>query len=148
MNWLAVIAVHLLLYPIYQVMSTLRHELCHVIAGVMNGLHILDVHILPCKRDNRWYFGYTLFDTWPESIHVYLAPYYLDLVCLAAGFAIWNFCRDWLATLSVHAYIVVLVMLVLSPGIDILYNIANWLLHDRGDFALAFREEQEHEEEG
>ena len=127
------VLVHLALYPAYQILSTARHELAHAIAGRLAGLRILEVHILPTRRDGRWYWGFVRWEGMP-NVHCFLAPYYVDLACLPAG--IWLTVRPpaW----PFHAWAAAVVMLLVSPAIDTLYNLLKWRLRGTGDFAAAF----------
>jgi hypothetical protein len=130
-SWWALL-VHLALYPVYQVLSTARHELAHAAAGWLSGLRILEVRVIPCRRDGRSYWGYVRWEGTP-NVHCHLAPYYVDLACLPAGI--------WLAVdppaWPFHAWAAAVVMLLVSPVVDTLYNLLKWRLYGTGDFAAA-----------
>jgi hypothetical protein len=125
--------VHLALYPVYQVISTARHELAHAAAGWLSGMCILELHVLPGRRDGRWYWGYVRWEGTP-NVHCHLAPYYVDVACLPFGV--------WLALdpprWSFHAWAAAVVMLAVSPAIDTVYNLLKWRISGTGDFAAAF----------
>ena len=84
-------------------------------------------------RDGRWYWGFVRWEGTP-NVHCHLAPYYVDLACLPFGV--------WLAAdppaWPFHAWAAAVVMLLVSPAVDTLYNVLKWRLAGRGDFASAF----------
>jgi len=125
--------VHLALYPVYQVLSTARHEFAHAAAGWLSGMRILELHVLPGRRDGRWYWGYVRWVGTP-NVHCHLAPYYVDVACLPFGV--------WLAFKTppwpFHAWAAAVVMLAVSPAIDTVYNLLKWRISGTGDFTAAF----------
>jgi hypothetical protein len=127
------VLVHVLLYPVYQVLSTARHELAHAVAARLSGLRVLEIRVLPCRRDGRWFWGYVRWEGTP-NVHCHLAPYYVDVASLPFGI--------WLAvdppSWPFHAWAAAVVMLLVSPVVDTLYNVLKWKLAGRGDFAQAF----------
>ena len=131
-SWQGVL-VHVLLYPVYQVLSTARHELAHALAARLSGLRVLEIRVIPCLRDGRWYWGFVRWEGTP-NVHCHLAPYYVDLACLPFG--VWLACDPpaW----PFHAWAAAVVMLLVSPVVDTLYNVLKWRLAGRGDFAAAF----------
>jgi hypothetical protein len=134
MEWPATgVVLHALLYPVYQILSTARHELAHAIAGRLSGLRILEVRILPFRRDGRWYWGVVRWEGTP-NVHCFLAPYYVDLACLPVGIRLAAAPPAW----PFHAWAAAVVMLLVSPVVDTLYNLLKWRLRGTGDFAAAF----------
>jgi hypothetical protein len=127
------VLVHVLLYPVYQVLSTARHELAHAIAGRMAGLRIIEVHVLPGRRDGRWRWGYVRWDGTP-GIHCHLAPYYAAFASLPFGVWIALDPPAW----PLHAWATATVMLLVSPLVDTIYNLLKWRLNGSGDLASAF----------
>jgi hypothetical protein len=129
-TWQAV-ALHALLYPLYQIISTVRHELAHAIAARLSGLTVTEIRVLPCRRDGRWYWGYVRWEG-TANVHCYRAPYYVNAACLPVGV--------WLAldppAWSLHAWVVAIVLLLVSPIVDTLYNLLKWRFYGRGDFAV------------
>ncbi len=129
---------HLLLIPLYQILGTIRHELMHALFGKWNGLRITKIHVWPGLLDGRWMWGYVQWEGQPKSLpwmrHVYLAPYYINFVCLVSGVLILNLV-EWE---NFHWLAVTAIVLVISPVIDTLYNILKYVVRRTGDWALAF----------
>jgi len=124
---------HILAYPLYQILSTIRHELAHAIVVTATGGTVIEFNVFPHKRNARWYWGYTrwlTFDGWKPSAHVYLAPYYVNLIC--GG--VWIYLRNNVPFQNEHWWIFTTVMLAISPVVDTLYNVGKWLFLQRGDF--------------
>lgn len=128
-TWQAVVG-HALLYPLYQIISTVRHELAHAVVARLSGLTIVEIRVLPCRRDGRWYWGYVRWEG-TAGVHCYLAPYYVNAACLPFGL--------WLAldppAWPFHAWLVAIVLLAVSPVVDTVYNVVKWKVYNRGDFA-------------
>lgn len=124
-----------LLSPLIVIFSTLKHEVSHAVAAMLSGYEVTNLQIFPSRQDGRWYWGYTEWQQRrPEahlSQHVYLAPYYVDLVQVL----VWFFLHLYFDfSLFVSTYN--LVMLLLAPCIDSLWNFSLW----RGDFESVFSE--------
>lgn len=134
-----VLLIHLLAYPIYQILGTLRHEGAHAIAAMLYGFRIIEFKVFPHVADGKWYFGHVYYDTGGEepSSNIHLAPYYVDVICgvaLAAVLRLVEFS-------NVHWALFALIMLGVSPVLDTGYNVMKWFLWRRGDFAMAFGKE-------
>jgi len=129
-----------------QTIGTLRHEFAHVIASKLSGDNVKEMYIFPHMSDGMFYWGrvtWTATANSKTSVHRYLAPYYVAALVLTAGilflkyidgpwehntpkyFTLWIFC---------------VMNLVISPAVDILYNLYKWWRHGRGDFAKAAKE--------
>ena len=119
---------HLLLYPLYQVASTARHELAHAVTAWLSGLKVTEVRVIPCRRDGRWYWGYVRWEGTP-NVHCYV-----DLACLPFGVWLAVTRPEW----PLHAWAAAVVMLLVSPVVDTIYNVLKWRLYGRGDFTSAF----------
>ena len=137
-----ILIAHLLLYPVYQIVGTLRHEGAHAIAAIISGFEIVQFRFWPSKVDGVFYWGFVRWRArmpyefgYPPraSRHVFLAPYYVDLVFIVAGAVV-------LAAVEIsepHVYMVALVSLIISPIMDCIYNIAKARWLGRGDFVEA-----------
>ena len=130
------VLIQVVFYPLYQVLSTVRHELSHAVAARLSGLRIAELRVLPGVHDGRWYWGWTGWEGTP-NVHCHLAPYYVDLACLPLGIWIAAAPPAW----PFHAWAAAVVMLLVSPLVDVLYNLLKWRLRGVGDFADAARTE-------
>ncbi len=131
--------IHLLAVPIYLILGTLRHELSHAFAATIQGLTVTKISVTPSRRDGKWYWGYVQWTSGLANNWTLLAPYLCALLFLVGGIA--GYSRV-LATCSFHYLAVFAVIFIISPVVDTAYNIAKWLISDRGDFARAFSKEQ------
>ena len=126
------IMIHVLLIPIYQIISTLRHEGAHALTAKAYGFPITVFKILPHRHDGHFYWGrVSWLPTNRDRWLIYMMPYIVNVVSLAAGTAMIRFI-DWS---SFHLYTLTAIMLVLSPAIDTIYNFCKYLFFGRGDFA-------------
>ena len=85
MTW-QIVLIHVLCYPIYQLIGTIRHELAHAVAAWATNVRVIGVKVLPHRFNGHWLWGRTTFH--PEDLFklkpvVYMAPYYVDLYLLA-----------------------------------------------------------------
>jgi len=131
-------------YLIYQILGTSRHELSHAVAYLFSGYGITRICVLPSQRDGQFYWGYV--ESMPKmgakmNIHIMLAPYYTDLICIGMWFLTYIYApRPWVpndARLSINLWICATVLLLLSPITDMLYNLTKWVRGKGGDFAEA-----------
>lgn len=138
MDWTWIdILIHILLLPIYQIVGTLKHEGAHAIAAKLSGFEIMSFKFLPHRYNGSFYWGRV---TWkPKALftkpntHMFLAPYYVDIVCIVAASAvIWNV--DWE---SFFWFAFTVIMLGFSPIVDTAYNVLKWKLKGTGDWARA-----------
>jgi len=123
---------HLLAYPVYQILGTIRHEACHAIVARSFGASIVEFKFLPHRREGKWNFGYV---RWVGDLDrgqrnfVKKAPYLLGVVMIVCGV--------WLHTLyefkEFHWFVFATVMLVVSPVVDLVYNLFKALVWKRGD---------------
>lgn len=141
--WLHALGHVALLYVVYQLLGTIRHELSHAVAGKIQGLPIEKIQIFPSVVNGRFYWGYVL---WGETdlkpaMQVYLAPYYLDLIWPFGAHLILQFVSfDGLSEFwTFHLRLAAVMFFLVSAVIDILYNfVVKGLIQKRGDFARAF----------
>jgi len=138
---------HLLAYPIYQILGTIRHELAHVIAYWLSGYGVKELRVFPFRDTNgTFYWGRVL----PESrmgathnVHMHLAPYYVNTVLCGAwaifAMIIWERTNQ-LSGINEQEYNVLLAITILtfvSPIVDTGYNLLKYLWRGTGDFARA-----------
>jgi hypothetical protein len=130
---------HLLAYPIYQVLSTIRHELAHALAAVLSGWEVTEIGIFPSKRNDKWYWGYCSWShpTDPRrrpNVHMSLAPYYVNAAVLCAGAGLVMHLHS---RFPPHAWIAFIILFIISPVVDTLYNLLKWKIKGCGDFQSA-----------
>lgn len=136
-SWSDVI-IHAALLPIYQIVSTLRHELAHALTAKAYGFPITAFKILPHMHDGQFYWGrVSWLPTDRDRWLIYMMPYIVNVIALAAGISMVKLI-DWS---SFHPYTLTVIMLVLSPAIDTIYNFGKYLFSRRGDFARVLSEE-------
>ena len=127
---------HLLLYPVYQVLGTLKHEGAHALVGIAQGLRVLEFHVLPERINGQWFWGRVLMSGRLSTLG-FLAPYIVDLAVFTAGLMVgqWVSYDWWMA----HAWVffMTMILLVVLPLVDVVYNVVKWWVRDRGDFADA-----------
>ena len=130
---------------VYQTLGTIRHELSHVVAGRLAGDAIKDVVIYPHTHNGLFYWGrveWGFTGNSMRSVHRYLAPYYVAMLVFIGGVVFVklmpepahesrNYFNWWLFSVM---------NLVVSPMVDLLYNLYKWQRHGRGDFAKAAKE--------
>jgi len=128
-----------LCYPIIQVLSMIRHELSHALAAVLSGWNVIEISVLPSKRNGKWYWGYCRWNHPTDlrerpNIHMSLAPYYVNAAALCIGVAaVSRLHIMW----PPHAWIAFVVLFIISPAVDTLYNLLKWKIKDSGDFKSA-----------
>lgn len=137
MNWAWTDAlIHLLAYPIYQIISTIRHEGAHALVARSFGASIIEFRFLPHRREGKFFWGYARWSVGldrDQTRLVLLAPYMVDVLLICGGAVLLNL-RQFE---SFHWLVFTVVMLLLSPAIDMLYNLAKWTIRGTGDFAMA-----------
>jgi hypothetical protein len=77
----------LLLYPLYQILSTIRHEGGHALAAALEGAHVTRFVFWPSVNNGHFYWGYaqwTGHTTWLSLA----APYLIDLLTAALAFVL------------------------------------------------------------
>lgn len=139
-----IVLLHLALYPLYQLLGTLRHELAHAVAAILSGFRVEELRVLPCRIKGEFYFGYTrwnyrlparLEDLPKPNRHMYLAPYYVNLALLLVG--LWTIpAVEWK---NPHRFAVAFMLLVVSPFADTLYSAVKFALFGEGDLFEASR---------
>lgn len=129
---------HLLLYPVYQILGTLKHEGAHALVGVAQGLRVLEFHVLPERVNGQWFWGRVLMSGRLSPLG-FLAPYIVDVIVFTIGVLTaghWV-SGDWWIT-HVWMFFMTMILLVVLPIVDLIYNVIKWWIWDRGDFAEAF----------
>lgn len=131
------VLIHVCLWPFYQILSTIRHELSHACAALISGVQVLTIKIWPHRYEGRWYWGRIMYG--PNglenlNVHVHMAPYYVNAICLVTALALsWSGC---LARVDeAHWLLFFIVMMIVSPLVDTLYNAAKYWITGTGDFA-------------
>lgn len=137
-NW-AIFLIHGLLYPLYQVIGTARHEYMHALFGTIQGLDIHEIRILPSRIDGKWYWGYIRWSGGEGGALFYTAPYIADAILLVlASLVLKTWVNvDWWES-HVHTLFATAIILLVSPAVDIVYNMFKWWIWGLGDFARAF----------
>lgn len=123
---------HVLAYPIYQILGTLRHELCHAAAAKSFGATIEEFRVLPHRRDGRWYWGYVRWGGDLDAAQVSVvkkAPYLLNVALVVAWFVL-RYAREFE---SFHWFAFATVTLLVSPVADSTYNLFKAIVWKRGD---------------
>ncbi len=128
MTWTSILLHCLLLYPVYQVLGTLRHELSHALAAVFQGVGVREIRIFPSRIDGKWYWGFVRYGTGsPVSRWVHAAPYLVNAAFVAWGFSL-------IPYLTGHEWLAAVILCWASPALDTLYNLCKWWFYDTGDF--------------
>src|SRR5512136_1347615 len=120
----------LLAYPVYQTISTIRHEGSHALAAMAEGAHITEFVFWPTIHNGRFYWGYLYYEgstTW----FTVAAPYFCDLLIFLVAILI------ILETRPRHRWLWanLLIIGVISPLVNSAYNYCNGLkvLNDVGE---------------
>lgn len=134
--WIWVI--HIILYPLYQIIGTLKHEGAHALGAKRQGLRIVEFKYLPSRIDGRWYWGYVRF-TGEANKTTLLMPYYVDATLFFGGIIAFMNREEFWAQRT--AWLLPCMILTLAlPIVDVIYNLGKWLFGNRGDFAKAFKD--------
>lgn len=108
----------LLLFPLYLLIGTLRHELAHAAAAHLQGAEILKFTFWPSRNlDGTFYFGYVLWHGETNWV-VNAAPYFFDTFTYALFFPLVflvRFRNHWL-------WINLVIIGLISPIVNSLYN--------------------------
>lgn len=134
-NW-HIFLVHALLYPLYQILGTAKHEYAHAIAGKIQGLDILEITILPERVDGIWYWGRVRF-IGKANVLTLIAPYIVDLIFMVIGIGIFKYFEPFLLD-HINMLFMATIIFIFSPLVDLIYNLLKWVLCNSGDFAKAF----------
>ena len=137
----SVLLIHLLLYPLYQILGTIRHEgLGHALAASIAGLKVTEIVVYPHRHEGRWCFGWVQYRFTPEvptqdaiPKYVSIAPYIVVLLYTVLGIIL-----ALTVEFRMHAFLAIQINLVLSPVLDTLYNLLKYKLKGTGDFARYF----------
>jgi hypothetical protein len=112
----------ILLYPLYQLLGTFRHEASHAVAAVLQGATLERFVFWPTWTESTFRWGYVSWSG-PTNWVAMAAPYLCDLATFALLFAI---CRR--LHLRRHWVWVNLVALgLVSPLVNSAYNYSNGL---------------------
>ena len=83
----------LLLYPLYQIVSTIRHEGGHALAATLEGAHVTRFVFWPSVNEGKFYWGYAQWQG-QASWFSLAAPYFIDLLTAAlALLLLWRLAR-------------------------------------------------------
>jgi hypothetical protein len=108
----------LLLSPVYLIIGTIRHEGCHALAAMAEGLNVQRFVFWPSiGPGGDFYFGYVCWEGTP-SWTTMAAPYFGDLITFAVGFAVCAYAKipqRWV-------WINILILTVFSPLINSGFN--------------------------
>ena len=134
-----VVLIHILCYPIYQILGTIRHECSHAIACWLSGVRVKSIKVIPHRHEGSFYWGrimYNMDDFHNFTVHICLAPYYVAVVHALAFGALGAY--GVLEKIeNPHLFAFVAMVLLISPIADLLYNICKYLFKGSGDFADA-----------
>lgn len=113
----------LLLYPLYQIVSTFRHEGGHALAAVLEGAQVERFVFWPSLNQGQFYWGYV---RWQGQVSWFSlgAPYLIDLLTAAlAVLLLWR-----LTGLPRWLWLNIGIVGLLSPLINSAYNyLGGWL---------------------
>lgn len=118
----------LLLYPVYQTISTIRHEGSHALAAMAEGADITEFVFWPSFRNGRFYWGYVSwhgYTTWFTTA----APYFCDLLVFFVALLIILEAkpqRRWL-------WANILIIGMIAPFLNSAYSYGLGLVTGRGD---------------
>ncbi len=128
MTWTSILLHCLLLYPVYQVLGTIRHEFAHVLAALFQGVEVLEVRVFPSRIEGKWYWGFVRVDPNARlSRWFFGAPYLVSALTIALGFAVVPY-------LTGHEWLAAVIFCWASPALDTLWNLCKWWFKDTGDF--------------
>ncbi|MDH4292150.1 MAG: M50 family metallopeptidase [Dehalococcoidia bacterium] len=117
-----------LLYPVYQTISTIRHEGSHALAAMAEGADITEFVFWPSFPGGKFYFGYVSWEgsmTWFTTA----APYFCDLLIFFVALLIILEAkprRRWL-------WINILIIGMLTPLLNSAYNYFRGLATGQND---------------
>lgn len=123
-------ALWLLALPIYQIIGTARHELSHALAAIIQGAHIIEIHLLPSIHPiNGFLWGYVHCAGGRMNWFTMSAPYFCDLIV---------FIISALLCIRVHhmprwLWINCFVLGIASPLLDVVYNYQKVFTRKQGD---------------
>lgn len=123
----------ILAYPLYQIIGTIRHESAHALWAYYEGATITDFRVLPSIIQGRWYWGYVRWIgqvSWLGTV----APYILDLLTVICGVIILYYIRQQKTWLWIN----ILIIFIISPFANSIYNYGNALLLHKGDVEKLF----------
>lgn len=132
-SWTTIL-VHVLAYPAYQVLGTIRHEACHAIVAKLHGAEITKFRWYPERVEGVFFWGYVRW-LWPDAereelLFAFRAPYLVNIILIVIGAMMFAFVE----IPNDHWWMVTLILLVISPAVDTLYNmVKGW--RGYGDFS-------------
>jgi hypothetical protein len=130
---------------IYQILGTTRHEVAHAIAFVLSGYKLVELHVLPHRYKDEFYWGRCVAEPQggaKHNVHVYLAPYEVNAVAITIWFCVARWASHaWVANarLNWNLWALFTVLFLISPIVDLLYNLGKHVFAKRGDFSMAAR---------
>lgn len=119
-----------LAYPVYQMISTIRHEAGHALVALIEGAEIIEFVFLPGIAGGQFYFGYVRWEGATSNLAV-AGPYILDLLTFLIFFGICfygDIKRHWL-------WLNLVVLGVFSPLLNSSYQYLKAGLNMRGDIS-------------
>jgi peptidase M50B-like protein len=124
-----------LAFPLYELLTTARHEVSHALVALLEGAHIEKFVIFPSLVDGHFLAGYVLWSGSTDWVPI-AAPYLGDLITYVLCFVLCTrlcFRRHWV-------WVNLLILGLLSPLVNSGYNYVvtpllrpgtdvEWLLH-------------------
>jgi hypothetical protein len=126
---ICLISIPILWYPIYAPI----HELSHIAGTYLAGGSVVDYKLIPRfwvgELGRAWIKTEGITDVWRQLI-TFLAPYILDVLCIAAGILVLR------RTLSRSPFLIgfIFMVLCLRPAFDLVCESIAFVSGDRGDF--------------
>ena len=119
----------LLALPVYQLIGTARHELCHAVVAACQGARITQIEILPSLRPEGFFWGYTAWTGGHVTALATAAPYLCDLALFLIFLPLCTFAVRAPRWLWINGFIIGL----LSPLIDTAANYSKLFRGSTGD---------------
>jgi len=120
----------LLLYPLYQIVSTIRHEGGHALAATLEGAHVTRFVFWPSVNAGKFYWGYAQWQG-QTSWFSLAAPYLIDLLTAALTLVLlWRLSR-----LPRGLWLNIGIVGLLSPLVNSGYNYIGGWFYSANDVA-------------
>jgi len=107
----------ILLFPLYLVIGTFRHELSHAVVAHLQGAEILELTFWPSTYNGKFYFGYVVWQGDTNWLTM-AAPYFCDILTYGLFFPLVflrQFKRHWL-------WLNLVIIGLISPLVNSLHN--------------------------
>ncbi len=135
---------HLLAYPLYQILGSLRHELSHAVVVWCTGGRVTSFCFWPGMLDGRFFWGYIRFE-YPEGIDstkyrrkIGVAPYILDLILVASWVVMTRLVDPEFMSLDNHLFLFATMAMLVSSVVNTLWALLKYAFTRTGDFAWVF----------